>query len=218
MADKPPVAMETRGEGGDGRRYSPSSARNRQPILDVLRELLPADANVLEIASGTGEHGAFFLEALAELQWTYSDIDPVGLDSQRAWRSALNSPRLNGPLHLDASSLHWGDAERTVHWSAIYSANMVHIAPFNVAEGLFLGAGRLLQPGGQLVLYGPFARAGEIAPSNAAFSENLQGRDARWGVRDLEWDLLPLAEAAQLRLDKVVEMPANNLMVFFIKN
>ncbi|MBY9067651.1 DUF938 domain-containing protein [Hyphomonas sp. WL0036] len=218
MADKPPVAMEARGEGDDGRRYSPSSARNRQPILDVLRDVLPAKANVLEIASGTGEHGAFFVEALSDLHWTYSDIDPAGLDSQRAWRGALNSPRLHGPLHLDAASGHWGNAEETGQWGAIYSANMVHIAPFNVAEGLFRGAGRLLQPRGQLVLYGPFARAGEIAPSNAAFSENLKGRDARWGVRDLEWDLRPLAEAAELRLDKIVEMPANNLMVFFIKN
>lgn len=215
MADKPPVALEDRGESGDGRRYSPSAARNRDPILHVLKDLLPEKAAVLEIASGTGEHGAWFTQHMPGLDWTYSDIDSESLVSQRAWRAAGEHGRLHGPLVIDASTNDWGSAERAAAWQATYSANMVHIAPFAVAEGLFHGAGRLLAPRGALILYGPFARHGEIAPSNAAFSENLKARNPDWSVRDLDVDLVPLARAAGLALEDVREMPANNLIAVF---
>lgn len=215
MADKPPVALEDRGESGDGRRYSPSAARNRDPILHVLKKILPERAAVLEIASGTGEHGAWFTQHMPDLNWTYSDIDPESLVSQRAWREAESHGRLHGPLVIDASTDDWGSAERAGAWQAIYSANMVHIAPFAAGEGLFRGAGRLLAQGGALILYGPFARYGDIAPSNAAFSENLKTRNPDWGVRDLDVELTPLAISAGLSLEEVREMPANNLIAVF---
>jgi hypothetical protein len=125
--------------------------------------------------------------------------------------------RLHGPLRLNASEADWRGAEQALAWDFVFSANMVHIAPFEVAIGLVAGAGRLLKSGGALVLYGPFAREGVIAPSNAAFDESLKGRDMRWGVRDLDIDLVPLASKAGLKLEAVEEMPANNLMVFFRK-
>jgi len=215
MADKPPVALEDRGAGGDGRRYSPSAARNREPICDVLKAYLAMPARVLEIASGTGEHGAFLVEELPGLDWTYSDIDPPSLASQRAWRGADATVRLHGPVEIDASSEDWEAAEQAGAWDAIFSANMVHIAPIEAAKGLIAGARRLLKPGGALLMYGPFARDGVIAPSNAAFDASLRSRDARWGVRDLDRDLVPLAQKAGLQLDAVVEMPANNLTVVF---
>lgn len=217
MADKPPVALEDRGEGGDGRRYSPSAARNREPIMDALKAHLVVPARVLEIASGTGEHGAFLTDALPGLDWTYSDIDEPSLESQRAWRSVDVTGRLHGPFVINASDMNWGEAEQAGTWDAIFSANMVHIAPFEAAAGLIAGAGRLLKASAALVLYGPFAREGNIAPSNAAFDASLKSRDTRWGVRDLDLDLVPLANKARLRLDAVEEMPANNLMVFFRK-
>lgn len=215
MADKPPVALEDRGESGDGRRYSPSAARNRDPILRVLTDILPEKAAVLEIASGTGEHGAWFTQHLPGLDWTYSDIDPESLVSQRAWRAAESDGRLYGPMVIDAATDDWAGAERAGTWQAIYSANMVHIAPVAAAKGLFRGAGRLLALGGALILYGPFARDGEIAPSNAAFSDNLKARNPDWGVRDLEVDMVPLARSAGLVLEDVREMPANNLIAVF---
>ncbi len=218
MGNLPPVALEARGEGGDGRRYSPSTARNREPIRDVLRKQLAVPARVLEIASGTGEHGAFLVEEIPGLDWTYSDIDPPSLASQRAWQNAGQSGRLHGPIEIDATSTDWRDAEIARGWDAIFSANMVHIAPFEAVVGLFNGAGRLLRSDGQLILYGLFSREGMMAPSNAAFDENLKGRNARWGVRDLDWEILPLAIAVDLRLDAVVEMPANNLMAFLRKS
>lgn len=217
MADKPPVALEERGEGGDGRRYSPSIARNREAIRDVLQAHLKLPARVLEIASGTGEHGALFVDELPGLEWTYSDIDGPSLESQRAWRAASGLSRLRGPLQINAADTDWGEAEQAGAWDVIFSANMVHIAPVEAASGLIAGAGRLLAPGGLLVLYGPFARAGVIAPSNLVFDDSLKSRDDRWGVRDLDRDLAPFAEAAALHLWKAVEMPANNLTVFFQK-
>lgn len=217
MPDKPPVALEDRGESGDGRRYSPSAARNREVIRDILKSHLTLPARVLEIASGTGEHGAFMVEALPGLEWTYSDIDGPSIESQRAWRAVTGSNRLQGPLYVNASGRAWGEAENAGAWDTIFSANMVHIAPFAAAEGLIAGAGRLLRTGGLLVLYGPFSRSGVIAPSNLAFDGTLRSRDVRWGVRDLDLDLVPLAEAAGLHLQEVVQMPANNLTVFFRK-
>ena len=215
MPTDPPRALETRGESADGRRFSPSAARNREPLRDVLRDHLPLPARVLEVASGTGEHGDFFTAALPGLDWTYSDIDEPSFDSQRAYRAASSTGRLHGPLLIDASTDDWGEAESQGPWDAIFSANMIHIAPFCAAEGLLAGAGRLLRTGGLLVLYGPFARNGHIAPSNAAFSESLKARDPGWGVRDLDTDVVPAATAQGLRLTSVTEMPANNLTVVF---
>lgn len=218
MADKPPVALEARGEEADGRRYSPSAARNREPIRDVLALLISAPARVLEIASGTGEHGAFLTASLEGIDWTYSDIDPESLVSQAAWQALDTTGRLYGPFTLDASSDDWQLAETAGDWDAIFSANMVHIAPWSAATGLIRGARRLLKPGGQLILYGPFARSGVIAPSNAAFDESLKSRNPGWGVRDLDRDLAPLASAAGLSLHIITEMPANNLTVSFRKS
>ena len=217
MADKPPVALEDRGEGGDGRRYSPSIARNREAIRDVLRVHLSLPARALEIASGTGEHGVFFVAELPGLDWTFSDIDGPSLESQSAWRLAMGAPLLRGPLEINAAEENWGDAELPGAWDVIFSANMVHIAPLEAASGLIEGARRLLKTGGLLALYGPFARGGVITPSNAVFDESLKRRDARWGVRDLDGELVPLAQKAGLRLESVVQMPANNLTVFFRK-
>lgn len=215
MADRPPVALESRGEGGDGRRYSPSAARNREPVRDVLAQLLTSPARVLEIASGTGEHGAFLTIQLRHLHWTFSDIDPDSLVSQRAWQSVDATGRLAGPLRIDASADDWGDAEKLAPLDAVFSANMVHIAPWPAAEGLIRGAGRLLRTGGLLILYGPFSRSGTIAPSNAAFDESLKSRNPDWAVRDLDLQIAPVAIAAGLELGSVIEMPANNLTAVF---
>ncbi|MEM5517758.1 DUF938 domain-containing protein [Henriciella sp. AS95] len=212
------VALEARETAQDGRRYSPSAGRNKAVICEVLAEKLPSRANVLEVASGTGEHGAHFVAAMPELRWTYSDLDEISLASQASWTAYEDfDGRLSGPVALDASSLDWGAVERQDSWDAIFCANMIHIAPFAAVEGLFAGAGRLLSPSGRLVLYGPFARDGDIAESNARFRDSLRQRDPSWGVRDLDRDLLPLAERARLQLVEVVDMPANNNIVIFEK-
>jgi len=122
---------------------------------------------------------------------------------------------LLGPLTVDTTQSEWGAAEQL--WNGLFCANMIHIAPFQAAIGLIAGAGRLLAPNGRLMLYGPFAQNGKIAPSNQRFSEDLKRRDSSWGVRDLQLDIIPLATETGLQLAEIVEMPANNLSVIFEK-
>lgn len=211
-----PLALEKRDETLDGRRFSPSIGRNKDVVRDVFLQHMPKQGRILEIASGTGEHGAHITAAAAALEWTYSDIDPASQASQTAWREQAGHDRLCGPLTVDTMQADWGLAE-TGSWQGMFCANMIHIAPFEAAKGLIAGAGRILAPKGRLMLYGPFARSGEIAPSNARFSADLKRRDPSWGVRDLDLDIVPLAKHAALHLVAVQAMPANNLSVVFEK-
>lgn len=210
-----PLALEARDSETDGRLFSPSIGRNKDVVVAALKARLAGDAHVLEIASGTGEHGAYATRAMPQVRWTYSDINPDSMASQRAWVAHEAHERLSGPHHVNTVDPDWGEVEAKGAFTAIFCANMIHIAPFEAAAGLLAGAGRILPTGGQLILYGPFARDGEIAESNARFSADLQRRDTSWGVRDLEREVMPLAKQHGLRLEGVQNMPANNLTVTF---
>lgn len=210
-----PAALETRHKAHDGRRYSPSTARNRDVLRTVLLNFTSPHAQVLEIASGTGEHGAHVVSAAPEIVWHYSDIDPASFDSQRAWAEQTGADKFQGPYLIDASLNDWGAAEVAAPFDTIVAINMIHIAPFSAAEGLFAGAARLLSENGILFLYGPYRRKGEMAESNARFDADLKRRHSDWGVRDLENDIVPLAHKNGLSLHHVEEMPANNLSVIF---
>ena len=213
-----PAALEPREARADGRRASPSVARNRDAIHDALAEILPGEAHVLEIASGTGEHGIYMTERQPGLTWTFSDPDAEARNSIAGWMAHTGeSARRRGPLDLRTDQDGWTEAVADQLFDAVFCANMIHIAPWAAGRGLILGAGQLLRPGGALIVYGPFARNGDIAPSNARFSEDLARRDPAWGVRDLDRDLVPLAETAGLGLDRVMAMPANNLTAVFRK-
>jgi SAM-dependent methyltransferase len=195
----------------DGALTSPSVARNREPILAVLRRVLPAGGIVLEIASGTGEHAMHFAAALLELTWQPTDRDPEARRSIAARRAAGVLPNLLPPLELDAAAPSW-PVERA---DAIVAINMIHIAPWSAAEGLMAGAARLLAPGGILYLYGPYQENGRhTAPSNAAFDASLRARDPEWGVRDVG-AVAELAARHGLALAERVAMPANNLSLVF---
>lgn len=216
-ADGKPLTLEERGAVGDGRLFSPSTGRNKDAVREVFLAHMPLSGRVLEIASGTGEHGAHIVAAAQELVWTYSDIDEAGMMSQRAWAAHEGHGRLLGPMRVDTTAGHWGEAEAAAPYDGLFCANMIHIAPFEAAIGLFAGAGRTLRLGGRLLLYGPFGRDGVMVPSNQDFVDSLKRRDARWGVRDLERDILPLAAANGLDMADIIEMPANNLSVIFEK-
>jgi cyclopropane fatty-acyl-phospholipid synthase-like methyltransferase len=192
------------------RRHAPATARNRDAILAVLKRVLPAQGKVLEIASGTGEHVVHFAAALPGLTFQPSDLDEAALGSIAAWIAEAGLNNVQPPLRLDATQDVWPD---TV--DAIFSANMIHIAPWEAALGLFRGAGRALRSGGVLVIYGPFRMGGaHTAPSNQAFDEELRARDPRWGVRDLE-ALQAVAAEHGLALEERVPMPANNQTLIF---
>jgi hypothetical protein len=197
----------------DARRFAPSTQRNREPILAVLRRVLPATGLVLEVASGSGEHAVFFAGALPGIVWQPSEPDADNRASIAAWTSQSALPNVRPPLALDVTDETW-PLQRA---DALVSINMVHIAPWTACEGLMRGAGRLLAAGAPLYMYGPFHRGGKpTAPSNEAFDRGLRAKNPAWGVRDLE---AVAEEAARhgLALDEIVEMPSNNFSLVFRK-
>jgi SAM-dependent methyltransferase len=211
-----PVALENRDRTGDGRHFSPSAARNSEPIREVLERVLPKSGIALEIGSGTGEHVVCFAKALPGLLWQPSDPDPASRASIEAWIAAEGLTNVRSPAAIDTRQAIWG-VEDDAPFTAIASLNMIHIAPWESALGLLAGAGRLLRPEGILYLYGPFMRSGaHTAPSNAAFDADLKRRDPRWGVRDID-DLVREAANHGLELREAIEMPANNLSLVFVK-
>jgi SAM-dependent methyltransferase len=195
-----------------GARVSPSTARNRGPILEVLRPRLPAAGLVLEIAAGAGEHAAHMARTLPGLSWLPTDPDPEALASIAAWREAAALDNLLPPLRLDAAD---PDSWPVARADALVNINMIHISPWAATEGLMTGAGRVLAPGAPLILYGPYVEAGvPTAPSNLNFDASLRGRDPAWGLRRLE-DVTALAAERGLVLEERIAMPANNLVLVF---
>ncbi len=191
------------------RRYAPATERNREPIAAVLAEELPAQGHVLEVASGTGEHCAWFAERFPALIWQPSDPDFEALASIAAWTA--DQGNVLPPIGLDAAAAEW-PVDRA---EAILCVNMVHISPWDATLGLMAGAGRLLAPGAPLILYGPYRQHGvPTAPSNETFELWLKEKSPDFGLRYLE-DVAAAAEAEGLVLERTVEMPANNLMPVF---
>jgi len=191
--------------------HAAATERNREPILAVLRRVLPAGGQVLEIASGTGQHATFFAAALPAVRWLPSDPQVAHRQSVAAWSAATGATNVAAPADLDVERWPWPVA----HADAIVCINMIHIAPWSAAEALFAGAARVLPAGGVLFLYGPFKRDGaHTAESNQRFDERLRAEDPRWGVRDLA-DVTALARAAGFEEPEIVPMPANNLSLVF---
>lgn len=191
------------------KRHAPATERNRDPIAAVLAETLPASGLVLEVASGTGEHCAWFAERFPALLWQPSDPDPDALASIAEWTGGLANVR--PPLALDAAAEVW-PVERA---DAILCINMVHISPWAATLGLMAGAGRLLAPGAPLILYGPYRQHDvPTAPSNEQFELWLKEKSAEYGLRHVE-DVTREAAAHGLALERIVPMPANNLMLVY---
>jgi cyclopropane fatty-acyl-phospholipid synthase-like methyltransferase len=195
------------------RRTAPAAARNREPILEVLRSFVREGAHVLEIASGSGEHATFLAQALPVASWQPTDPDEPSRTSIDAWTAQLAADRVRPALALDVtqSPSQWPVTRADV----VVCINMIHIAPWEACLGLLDGAAKLLgaNGGGLLYLYGPYRRDGShTVPSNAAFDESLRSRNPAWGVRDLE-SVTDEAAARGFTREAVVEMPANNLSV-----
>lgn len=195
------------------KRSSPAALRNRGPILEVLRSLFGPEARVLEVASGTGQHADFFTENVAGWRWQPSDVDDANLVSIEAYRTDAGRHNFLPPLRLDAAGADWPRAR----YDGVFAANMIHIAPWSVALGLFAGAARVLDPEGSLVLYGPFRFSGAFtADSNAAFDARLRSEDPRWGVRDVD-DIQRETSARGFGPPRNIAMPANNHVLVFTR-
>lgn len=189
----------------------PAPERNKEPILAVLRTVLPTSGRVLEIASGSGQHVAYFAAQLPGLVFLPSDPSEENRASIAAYVAELGLPNLEAPRAISVGDDDWG----TGVVDAVFCANMIHIAPWEATLGLFGGSARVLGEGAPLVVYGPFVIDGEpIAESNRAFDEDLRRRDARWGVRDLG-DVIRIAVEAGFAFESRVPMPANNQTVVF---
>ncbi|GAO77853.1 MULTISPECIES: DUF938 domain-containing protein [unclassified Sphingopyxis] len=202
----------TPGEGAPGdKRHAPATLRNRDAIVAVLRDWLPATGSVLEVASGSGEHAVHFAAAFPDLDWQPTDPDPAGLTSIAAYRVDAGLANIAPPIALDAASDVW-PLDRA---DAILCINMVHISPWEATTGLLAGAVRLLARGAPLILYGPyFEPDAPTAESNLAFDASLRSRNPAWGLRDTD-AVKAAAVDAGLAFAERRAMPANNLMLLF---
>lgn len=193
--------------------HSPAADRNKQPILDVLLKVLPACGVALEIASGTGQHVAWFAAAMPHWTWQPTDFDQGSFASIEAYVAQAGLQNVRAPVRLDVTASRWPVGE--LLFDAIYCANMLHIAPWAVCKGLMAGAARHLAPHGVLVTYGPYLEVDvPTAPGNLQFDESLRARDPAWGIRRLE-DVKQEAQRAGLVLRERHAMPANNLLLVF---
>lgn len=197
----------------DNRLYRPATQRNREPILEVLRSVLPAKGLVLEVASGSGEHAVFFAGNFPQLEWQPSDPTEDARASIAAWIASEGAANVRPPLDIDVLREDWALDSA----DAVLCVNMIHISPWECTEALMRGAARVLGAGAPLVLYGPYKRGERpLEPGNVAFDERLRSEDPRWGLRELD-DVTACADANGFSLERVVEMPANNLSVIFRK-
>jgi hypothetical protein len=195
----------------DGRLVASSATRNREPILEVLRRVLAPAGMVLELASGTGQHGWYFAKHLPRLTWQPSERDEHSFASIVAWQKHEPLDNLLAPIRIDVTEDDWP----VQPVEGMFCSNLLHIAPWEVTEGLMRGAGQHLAPGGVLVTYGAYRIGGQpTCPSNQAFDDDLRSRNPDWGVRDLE-AVTDRAEAAGLSLVERVAMPSNNFCLVF---
>ncbi len=206
----------------DGRIDAPAFHRNHQPIWAALQKFFDGKSgDVLEAGSGTGRHVVYFAGHSPDITWWPSDLNEQHLRSIAAWRAYAGLANIRPPLRIDLSDPDWTramqDAGGPKDVLGLFCANVLHIAPWRVAEGLFTGAGHILRADGRLFLYGPFKREGRhTALSNAVFDPSLREGNPEWGVRDIA-DLERLAGRVGLVLREIIEMPANNLILVFAR-
>lgn len=197
----------------DGPAFSPASERNKHPILEQLRTLLTPGARVLEIGSGLGQHAAFFCEAMPALKWQVSERS-AALPDLESGLFALGADHLLSPLQLDVLEDPWPGSR----FDAVYTANTAHIMPWEGVGRLVLGAGKSLEPGGMLIMYGPFNIGGQYTSAgNRAFDADLRERDSAMGIRNVE-DIDKLARRQHMSLRERINMPANNMMLVYTRD
>lgn len=197
--------------------HSPAAERNRVAILQVLQQVLQPHGTALEIASGTGQHVAFFAPGLPGWTWQPTDAVADAFGSVAAWCDQAGAANVRLPVLLDVMAPQWPSQglEFTERFDAIFCANMLHISPWATCAALMRGASRYLASEGVLVTYGPYLeRNVATSPGNLEFDNSLRQRNQAWGIRSLE-DVANEAELSGLRLSQRYAMPANNLLLVF---
>jgi hypothetical protein len=207
------MRCEPSDEFTDGRIVSPSAERNKGPVAEILTRVLPAQGDVLEISSGTGQHVLHFAEAMPYIRWQPTERDADCLKSIASWLAQTPRPNVKAPVYFDVHDEIWPAHDV----AAVVCMNMIHIAPPSATDALLRGAGNVIARGGTLFLYGPFRRKGQhTSASNEAFDQLLKSKNPEWGVRNVE-DVAERAAGFGLELEQTYDMPANNLAVIFRK-
>lgn len=192
--------------------FAPASERNKQPILEVLRDVLPTSGLVLEIGSGYGQHVVHFAAHLPQLRWQPSE-QAENLASLRLRLDQQGGSNVLRAIELDVAA-DWPPLEVV----AVISSNTAHIMSWPEVICMFDGVAKLLPPNGVFCLYGPFNVNGEFtAPSNRQFDQDLRSRKASMGLRDVA-ELEKLAQQRHMQLEQRIAMPANNQVLVFRKS
>jgi len=213
MSPKDPIHLEDRAQSG-ARLFSPTAGRNKTPIGEAIDQHIAQKARVLEIAAGTGEHGAYMCGLRPDITWQPTDPNAQSRESQNDWAKDCGG-RMLPSLSLDTTQPNW--AQQLPHYDVIYCANMIHIAPWEAALGMVDGARHLLKTGSKFILYGPFQEGAETAPSNLAFDVSLKSRNPKWGVRNL-YDVKHIFSEAGFTHTARIVMPKENRMLIFTKS
>jgi SAM-dependent methyltransferase len=193
--------------------FSQACELNKQPILDVLKDVLSDSQRVLEVASGTGQHAVHFGALLPYLTWQTSDVQQ-NIDGIQAWLTEANLPNVVAPLTLDVNDAVWPVGK----FDAVFNANTVHIISWPEVQRLFKHIAQVVIPGALVCFYGPYNYNNQFtSPSNARFDASLKERDPNSGIRDFE-AINALAVAHGLNLQKDVEMPSNNRLLVWVWN
>lgn len=199
------------------KQHAPATLRNREPLAQVLGPHLGPGARVLELASGSGEHGVWFCGRFAGIHWQPSDVDSTALASIRAWAAEADAPGLADPIALDVTQPDALPEDLRGQASLVFTANLLHISAPETTAGVMRVAAQALGPGGHLAIYGPIKQGGaHTAPSNAQFEAWLTSLDPRYGVRDQE-AIDAAAGAAGLEVLALSAMPANNVVLWYRK-
>ena len=201
----------------DQRLFFPATERNRGPIGDLLKQLLPGSGAVLELASGSGEHAVCFQQRFPHLHWQASDPDPDHRASINAWIQHQGlSQVMPAALNLDVEHRPWPlpqNLQGAV--KAVVCINLLHISPASCTDAVLEESALLLPSGAHLIIYGPFRRNGaHTSASNAAFDQSLRERNHQWGLRELN-QVTAIAAKAGFNNENVFSMPANNLTLVF---
>ena len=191
---------------------SEACLRNQQPIADVLEQELPQAGVVLELGSGTGQHGAFFSRRLPRIKWQPSEL-ANRIAGINAWREKSQCSNFLPPLILDVGQDLW--PVRQV--DAVFSANLVHFVGWNKIRVMLGGVRRALKHTGIAIFYGPFNVGGHFtSDGNRRLDQWLKARDPEAGIKHIEQFILA-ARREKLRLLKDIAMPANNRLLILQK-
>ena len=189
----------------------PATARNREPISKILGLHLPKYGEVLETASGTGEHICFFGRRFPFITWQPSDKSENLFWAIR--ERVLVEENVKNPFRLDLAQKNFKGVKN--QYAGVLNINMIHIAPWKACVGLFCFAQRLITSDGFVYLYGPYKIGGaHTSESNEQFDVSLKDQNPDWGVRNLE-DVVELAKRFGFCQSLVYEMPANNKSIIF---